>query len=270
MIVDGRQIAEDIYRQIANELSHLGRTPHLTVVTSQPDFATQRYLALKKRKAAAVGIDLAIVELPATVTTEECVTTVSRLALQTDGLVVQLPVPAQVDVTRVLGAIPVGVDVDAMNYSGASWPILPPVVGAIAEIADREQVVFAAKQIVILGEGRLVGTPVRTWVASNGWSATVVTESTPAAEHASALRQADIIISGTGRAHLITPDRITPGVILFDAGTSEANGELVGDVHPSCSAVARLFTPVPGGIGPITVAVLLRNCVLLMKAAQNI
>ncbi|MEZ4200596.1 MAG: bifunctional 5,10-methylenetetrahydrofolate dehydrogenase/5,10-methenyltetrahydrofolate cyclohydrolase [Candidatus Paceibacterota bacterium] len=262
MIVDGRAIAADIYREIENAITHLDTTPHLTVFTCAPNFETQKYLDLKRRKAQAVGIGVNVIEFPATITTEEVVQSINHAAMQTDGIIVQLPFPAHVDAEEVLKNIPPSLDVDAMHYDGTATDILPPVVGAIATIAQRHDVLFATSQTLIIGQGRLVGAPAKLWAEKMGAQVSVVTKGSK--DIIEKLHAAQIIITGAGVAGLVRAEQVMEGVIIFDAGTSEEGGELRGDVDPACVEKATLFTPVPGGIGPITVAILLRNLVRLV------
>jgi len=163
-----------------------------------------------------------------------------------------------------LSAILKELDIDNINYEGEETDILPPVVGAIAEIAQRHDVDFAGKNVVVIGRGRLVGKPATLWAKSQGAVVTVIDKDTEDAD--SIMREADIIISGAGVPSLITPDKIKDGVIIFDAGTSEEGGELKGDADQACASKCSLFTPVPGGVGPITIAILLRNLVTLSNS----
>ncbi len=266
MIVDGRSIAALIYKEIENEISHMHVKPHLTVFTCAPNFETQKYLALKRRKAHEVGIGMNIIEFPETITTEEVVMSVRHAPMQTNGIVVQLPFPPHIDIQAVLEAVPLSCDVDAIHYDGSRGDILPPVIGAIDEVSRRHDVLFAAQNVVIVGRGRLVGAPAETWCKKQGASVTVVTKETPNA--AELIGSASILILGAGVPSLVTPDMIREGVILFDAGTSEDGGVLRGDADPACASRASLFTPVPGGIGPITVAILLRNLVALARRGE--
>lgn len=263
MMIDGRKIASEIYREVANEVSHLDVKPHLTVFTCAPNFETKKYLALKLRKAKDVGIGINVIEFPETITTEEVITSIERACIQTDGVVVQLPFPAHVDTDAVLASIPSIYDVDGVTYNGREAKILPPVVGAIAEIALRQSVLFMGQNVTIVGHGRLVGKPAELWAKEQGAKVRVVTKDTNDLEEA--VRSAHILILGAGQAGLITPDMIAEKVVIFDAGTSEDSGELKGDAHPDCALKASLMTPVPGGIGPITVALLLKNLIRLVS-----
>lgn len=261
MIIDGTAIAKDLYREIANQVTHLSQTPHLTVFTCAPNFETQKYLKLKKRKATEVGIGISIVELPDTLTTDEVVQSVQHACMQTDGIIVQLPLPAHIDTSAVLAAIPLPYDVDGMHYDGTAVSWMSPVVGAISEITHKHDILFAAQNVVVVGHGKLVGIPAAVWARSQGATVTVLTAESNDTDSAAAIARADILILGAGVPSLIKADMIKAGVVIFDAGTTEEGGELTGDAHHDCRQKASLITPVPGGIGPVTVAVLLRNVV---------
>ncbi len=266
MIVDGKQIARAVLQELAADVTSLHEMPKLAIVSCAPDLAAQTYLGIKNKQAATVGIVVENITLPANVSTDDCVAAVQKAAVSADGIIVQLPLPKQIDTTEVLKAITINRDVDAIHYDGQDPDMLPPVVGAIAEIAKWEDIDFTDKKIVIVGTGRLVGAPAKIWCETSGWNIVVVTEDTKNPE--AYFRQADILILGAGSAGLITPEKIKTGVVIFDAGASEVRGILVGDADPACAQKAAYMTPVPGGIGPITVAILLRNLVLLHKRSR--
>jgi len=259
MIVDGKAIAKEIYRETANQVTHVSYTPHLTVFTCAPNFETQKYLTLKKKKAAEVGVGVNIIELPQTLTTEEMVQSVAHACMQTDGIIVQLPLPEHIDTDAVLSAIPPKYDVDGMHYDGTAETFMSPVVAAISEIAQRHDVLFASQKVVVVGQGRLVGAPAAIWARTQGAQVTVLTAESE--NNNDVIAEADILILGAGVPGLVKADILKEGVVIFDAGTSEDGGELKGDAHTSCIEKASLITPVPGGIGPITIAILLRNVV---------
>ncbi len=261
MIIDGRQIAKEIIEALTQATSAHRTRPHVTIYASEPNFATRKYLELKQKKAREAGVEVSLIEFKDTVTTEEICDSIANQLSVTDGIIVQLPLPKHVDSDQILSSIPLSHDVDGMHYDGTDATPLSPVVGAIAEIAKRHDVSFAGKQVVVVGQGRLVGQPAAVYARASGAHVAVLTKQ--ADDSAEVVTSADILILGAGVPHLITPDMVKPGVVIFDAGTSEAGGVLVGDAHPDCAEKAALFTPVPGGIGPITVAVLLRNVVEL-------
>lgn len=267
MIVDGKQIASDIAELVANTIKIEAVVPKMVVLTCNPNFETRKYLELKKKKAENLGVDLEVKELAPTSDTADMLAAIKAAIDTADGIIVQLPLPAAIDTALVLAAVPATHDVDAFSYEGSAESVLPPVVGAIEEIALRHSVVFKGKTVVIFGSGRLVGAPAAIYAKSKGANVTVLTEINSQEEVLSATATADIIILGVGKPNLLTPEMVKPGVVVFDAGASEDGGLLVGDASPEVAAKASVFTPVPGGIGPITVALLYRN-LLELKARQ--
>lgn len=262
MLVDGKAIAKEILNAVRTDVEALSRTPTLAAVTCAPNFETKKYLEMKKRKAASVGISLSVIELPESATTAEAVACVQRIAQDADGVVVQLPLPPHIDRDVVLTSVPMERDPDAFGYDGDRYQVLPPVAGAIDELSKRHGVGWEGKRVVVLGHGRLVGQPAARYAGAKGAKLSVLTEENFDTE---SLRQADILITGIGQPRFVTPEMVQDGVIVFDAGTSEDGGELVGDVDPAVADKAALFTPVPGGIGPLTIALLLRNLLGLVR-----
>lgn len=271
MIIDGTKIAEDMAATLAYRVRTLPRAPRLCALYAAPTFATTRFLAIKEARARSIGIPLDAVELGADIDTAGVVAAVVRAASEYEGVLVQLPFPPQVDVAAVLAAIPYNRDVDVIGGEAVQQlalgdtEALPPVVGAIRAIARSAGVDFAGKRVVVVGAGRLVGQPAAAWLRQQGAEVVVLTEEI--ADLAAETLQADVLVLGAGVPGLIRPEMVKEGVLIFDAGTSEAAGKLVGDADPACAPRAALFTPVPGGIGPITVSVIFEN--LLAFAARG-
>ncbi|MBP6924439.1 MAG: bifunctional 5,10-methylenetetrahydrofolate dehydrogenase/5,10-methenyltetrahydrofolate cyclohydrolase [Candidatus Pacebacteria bacterium] len=263
MIIDGKAVAKRIYDEVAKEVAGLSKVPVMAAITCAPNFETQKYLELKKRKAEEVGITLRVVELPKTATTEEVTEHIQTVLLDVDGVVVQLPFPAHIDRETVLRAVPVTKDPDGFSYGTISDTCLPPVPAAIMEIAKAYNISFKDKVVLVLGQGRLVGLPTARFLETQGANVTVLTKDDKNPEEL--LQNADIIVTGIGVPHFVTKEMVRNGVVIFDAGTSEDGGLMVGDVHPDVAQKASFFTPVPGGIGPVTVAVLLKNLVSLIE-----
>lgn len=261
MIIDGKAIAAEIYEEVKGAAAKLPRPPQLTALTCAPNFETRSYLELKKRKATQVGIRLNVVEIPESAETSDAVACVERLLPECDGLVVQLPLPTHIDREAVLAVVPPEKDPDGFSYGALEASCLPPVAAAIDEIAKRHGVVWQDAAVTVIGFGRLVGKPAAHLAEQRGANVTVLERG----DDLALLAEADIIISGVGHPHLVTKDMVKEGVVVFDAGTSEDGGELVGDVHPAVAEVASLMTPVPGGIGPITVAALFKNLLSLIR-----
>lgn len=265
MTVDGTQIAADILAAVKAEVDASQATYTMTAVTCGPNFETQNYLTMKKRRAAAVGISLNVVELPVSATTKQAIECVQTVAAQSDGVVVQLPLPEHIETDAVLQAVPTDKDPDGFSYGEKRDRLLPPVVGAIDAISRVHDVQWKNKRVVILGKGKLVGGPATRYARKQGARVRVYDETNL---DQSSLKTADIIVSGIGQPAFLTAATLGEGVIVFDAGTSEAGGVLVGDAHADVATVASLVTPVPGGIGPITIAYLLRNLVTLAQSKQ--
>ncbi len=263
MIVDGKAIAHEILAGVKVEISSLNKPPHLTVFTCAPNFETQKFLALKQKRAAEVGIELTVVALDPQIITAEVIRIINETVPHTDGVVVQLPFPMTIDTVSVLKNIPHSHDVDALWYAGEETNVLPPVVGAIDAIATKYQIDWASKDVVVVGRGRLVGAPAALFAMGKGAHVTVLEKDTE--DNEEKIKKADIVILGAGVPGLITSRMLKNGVVIFDAGTSEEGGMLVGDADPSVEAVASLVTPVPGGIGPITIAILLKNVLHLAQ-----
>ncbi len=263
MIVNGKKIATGIYESIYKSVERAERAPHLTIFTCEPNFETKKFLTLKETKAKGVGIEVSVKKFSSTTNENEIIESISSHQKDTDAIVVQLPFPAHINSEKLIMTIPNDKDADAFMYSGEETEILPPVVGAISTISKEHNVVFKNKNVVVVGEGRLVGKPATAWAKANGAKVTVVNKKTKNIKEV--IETADVLILGAGKAGLVTSDMVKEGVIIFDAGTSEDSGVLKGDADPDCASKADLFTPVPGGIGPVTVAVLLKNVLLLTK-----
>ncbi len=255
MIIDGKKIAEGVYEKLRADVALLARAPRLAVITCAPNFETQKYLALKEKKAHDVGILTKIIELTEESVTEDFLIAVKFAVSEADGVIVQLPLPAHIDTEVVLNAIPHTHDVDALNHTNTK--VLSPVVGALYEILLLNNIDVREKQVTVIGSGRLVGLPASQWFMRAGAHVSVVIKDT--VNISEYTKNADIIVCGAGVPGLLTPDMVKDGVIILDAGTSEDGGVLKGDAHSDCALKASLFTPVPGGIGPMTIAILLRN-----------
>jgi methylenetetrahydrofolate dehydrogenase (NADP+)/methenyltetrahydrofolate cyclohydrolase len=267
MIVNGTEIGRDILATTKRDSALVRRSLIVEAIVVAPTPATESYLRIKAVRAADAGMELSITRLPDEATTEEVATAVR--ASTAAALIVQLPLPPGIDTSAVLNAIPRAQDADVLSdgayqdfVDSVPEALLPPVVGAVAEIFRRAGVALAGKRVVVIGNGKLVGRPMVAWFKQQGIAPAVVDQGS-AASLAMLIKNADVIVSGVGQAGLITADMLKPGVVLIDAGTSESGGAIVGDATPSCSAIASVFTPVPGGVGPIAVACLFRNALTL-------
>jgi len=256
MIIDGRALASEVLMDAKLRAEALHRRPNVLVyVAPEETAATRSYLKIKARSADAAGCDF-----------EETQSLIS--SSRADAIIVQLPLPSEMNQEEVLNSIPLHQDADVLSRAarekfeqGAVDALLPPVVAAVREIFMQNDVDPRRKKAVVIGAGFLVGAPCATWLKQQGADVVIVTKESGTLT--SALKEADIIISGAGSPHLIKPDMLKQNVVLIDAGTSESNGEVVGDADPACAEKCLLFTPVPGGVGPLAVACLFENAVTL-------
>jgi methylenetetrahydrofolate dehydrogenase (NADP+) / methenyltetrahydrofolate cyclohydrolase len=261
MIIDGRTLAREVLARTKVRAEALGRRPQVVAyVAGEPTPATRSYLKIKERSAESAGCEFIEQRDLASFATA-------------DAGIIQLPVPKEFE--HMLDTISVDKDADVLSASarekferGDADALVPPVVGAIAEIFDKYAVRVESQRAVVVGAGFLVGAPSATWLKQKGAEVEVATSKT--ADLAGLLIGADIIISGVGSPHLIKPDMLKDGVVLIDAGTSESGGVLAGDADPACAEKCSLFTPVPGGVGPIAVAKLFENAVTLTERATHL
>jgi methylenetetrahydrofolate dehydrogenase (NADP+)/methenyltetrahydrofolate cyclohydrolase len=265
MIIDGKQIAAEIYASLKERPELVGARLGMVVCGGNP--ATQSYVALKEKIAASLGVALVRQELPQDATTQDVVLAVEKLSGQVGGIVVQLPLPEHIDTDLVLASLAQDQDVDALNHEipyDDEW-VHAPVAEAVLEIFERAQVRVAGKKVAVVGMGRLVGIPVSEMLIRENADVNIFIEG----DSLEPIKEADIIVSGVGTPGLIAPSMVKPGAVLIDAGTSEQAGKLAGDIDPACAEAASVYTPVPGGVGPITVAMLFKNfAVLLSKNKQ--
>lgn len=248
--VNGREIADAIYARLAGAGSASGG--RLGIVCCEPNAVIESFVRIKARAAARLGVSLVREDVGADMGTQGIVDAIGQLAEQTQGIIVQLPMPESVDLGRVLAALPGTHDVDGI---GPRARVMPPVARAVQEILSRSGVEIARKNAVVIGAGRLVGAPAAAMLRRSGAQVAVLTKG----DSLEVLADADIIVSGAGEPGLITPDMIRDGTVLIDAGTSEQGGKVRGDADPSCAAKCSVFTPVPGGVGPIAVAMIFEN-----------
>lgn len=261
MIIDGKQVGREILESVRAQ----GTPARVRAISVAPDAATQSYLRIKRRAAEAAGMELEAVDLPDTATEEDVRAAIA--APGADAIIVQLPLPAHIDTDRVLAAIPVGKDADVLSPEARERElVVPPVAAAVEEALVRGSIAVPGAHAAVIGKGRLVGMPVAERLEALGATVAAYDEHTFTPD---ALKDADIVVSGAGVPGLVRPDMVKEDAALIDAGTSEQGGAIVGDIDPAAALHARLYTPVPGGIGPITVACLMRNVAQLVKLQKG-
>jgi methylenetetrahydrofolate dehydrogenase (NADP+)/methenyltetrahydrofolate cyclohydrolase len=287
VLLDGRRLAthieESLRAEVATFTTMVGRRPRLVVVLVGDLPASASYVKAKAQAAARVGIDAVVVPVAETASTADLVQLVERIAREesdpADGILVQLPLPARVDATAVLDAVPPDRDVDGFHPENAGLlsqgrpRFIPCTAAGVQRMLIDAGIETAGRHAVIVGRSDIVGKPLALLLASRGTSlpgmpaiggdATVTICHSRSQDLAGETRRADILVAAAGRPGLITADMVKPGAAVVDVGTNRVDGRLVGDVaFEAVRRVAGWISPVPGGVGPLTVAMLLSNTLL--------
>ena len=264
-IISGKDIAQAILDSAKTEINKLSVPPKLVIISYNANKASSQYIRLKTEKAAEVGIECAKLDWSSQ-DLDSCKLAMQKLASDgsVDGIIVQLPVTGLDNFQDVLNLIPASKDVDGLSEASLislkenKQVLIPATPKAIMEIIDKENIELNNKNILIIGQGKLVGLPLGIILKNKRLNITTADAST---NNLSDLTiDADIIITATGSPKLLTGNMVKDGVIVLDAGAAESDGRTIGDVEyesvePKCSLISK----VPGGIGPVTVACLLDN-----------
>jgi methylenetetrahydrofolate dehydrogenase (NADP+) / methenyltetrahydrofolate cyclohydrolase len=266
IILDGKKIAEMRLELVKEQIEDAGLTPHLATVIVGSDPASQMYVRMKHRACEQVGIGSVGIELPADTTTGKVLEKVRQLNAdpEIDGILVQLPLPKGIDTERVIAAINPEKDVDGYHpenmgllFSGRPRFSSCTPAGIMTLLAEY-RIPVAGARAVIAGRSIDVGRPMAALLLNADATVTICHSKTRDLE--GVLRQADILVSAVGKAHFITPDMVKPGAVVIDVGINQLDGKLVGDVDfEKVRVVASAITPVPGGVGPMTIATLMEN-----------
>ncbi len=258
MIIDGRAVADDLYAQLRVRRDVLRTAPRLGIIVAGVNPVIEQFVRIKTRAAGNLDVEVMRVDLPESATTEALIQAVRDLAAKTDALIVQLPLPRGIDTNAVLSEIPHGKDVDVINprHSGEFSPIEAPVALAVVELLRRGGVDPRGQRAVVIGAGRLVGAPSAELLKKLGAEVSMFTLEEGSIED---LKDADIVVCGAGNPGFVKPEHIKEGVAIIDAGASESEGVIRGDADPACAEKASVFSPVPGGVGPVAVAMIFKN-----------
>jgi methylenetetrahydrofolate dehydrogenase (NADP+)/methenyltetrahydrofolate cyclohydrolase len=264
--MDGKALAARIRAEVAREVEELGGLGLATVLVGE-DPASEVYIRLKHKAATEAGIGSHDVRLPETASEEEVLATVTELNAddEVDGVLVQLPMPAGIDEARVIAAIDPAKDVDGLHPLNAGLLFLgrPAHVGAtplgVLELLDEYGVELQGAEAVVLGRSDIVGKPVAHLLLQRHATVTICHSRTR--DLAAEVGRADVLVAAVGVPGLVQGGWIKPGATVIDVGITRTDGGLVGDVAPEAAERAGLLTPVPGGVGPMTIAMLLRSAV---------
>ncbi len=283
-ILDGKALARQVRARITDDVARLnvdhGVIPGLAAVLVGEDPASQVYVGMKHRATEAAGMLSRQLVLPADTAQGELLRIVDELNQDDsiDGILVQLPLPGHLDARTVQEAIDPAKDVDALNpYTAGRLAIGDPTFLSctpygVLELLEHAGVQLAGAHVVVVGRSNLVGRPLSVMLTLKGRDATVTLAHSRTRDLAGVCRSADVVVAAVGRPGLITADMVRPGAVVIDVGTNRtADGGLVGDVaFDEVAAVAGAITPVPGGVGPMTVTMLLQNTLEAARARRGL
>jgi methylenetetrahydrofolate dehydrogenase (NADP+)/methenyltetrahydrofolate cyclohydrolase len=280
VIIDGSAIAKETRAEIAVEVAAMVAAglaaPHLGVVLCGDDPASATYVRNKGRAAERAGIRFTLHTPGGDSSTADILDLCARMSddPDIDGMLVQLPLPRQIDSGAVLEAVPVDKDADGFHplnlgrlAAGGVPRVLPGTPLGCMELLRRSGVPIAGSRAVVIGRSVIVGRPLALLLVNADATVTVCHSKTR--DLAAVCREADILVAAIGRPGMITADYVKPGAAVIDVGTTSVDGQLVGDVdRASVEPVAGWLTPVPRGVGPMTIAMLLRNTLALARARR--
>lgn len=276
VILDGKWVRDQIFAELKPRIEKLARShrqPGLAVILAGHDEGSEIYVRLKMKTSAELGIYGEKITRPDTVTTGELLGIIEGLNQrpEIDGILVQTPLPPQVDKNRVLRAIRPDKDVDGFHpinvgalVENIQGPRACTPVG-ILDMLRRYNIAIEGRHAVVVGRSDIVGKPLALLLLHANATVTICHSKT--VNLAEECRRADILVAAIGKAHMITRDFIKPGAVVIDVGMNrKADGKLAGDVNPDdAKALASAYTPVPGGVGPLTIAMLMSNTVDLAE-----
>ena len=285
-IIDGKAISDQIKKEIAAEVAgmidHGQNAPHLAAVIVGEDGASQTYVASKEKACHSVGMTSSVYRLPERTTEAELLQTVEFLNNdpEIDGYIIQLPLPKHIDEDKIINAIKPSKDVDgftSINVGRLQLGLpcfVPATPNGIMELIKRSGIETVGKNVVVLGRSNIVGTPMAILMSRKGIDATVTLCHSKTQNLPEICRQADIVVAAIGKQGFVKADMVKPGAVVIDVGihrvedpSSSKGYKILGDVdYEEVAKVASAITPVPGGVGPMTIVSLLQNT---LKAAKG-
>jgi methylenetetrahydrofolate dehydrogenase (NADP+)/methenyltetrahydrofolate cyclohydrolase len=277
-ILDGKLVAAAVKAEVAKEVGGLGFTPGLATILVGNDPASHTYVRGKRSDAAEVGIESFHHELSADISQSELEELVDSLNHDdsVDGILVQLPLPGDLDAERIVETIDPLKDVDGLHPHNLGLLVLdrpglrPCTPSGIMRILDHYDIPTSGARAVVVGRSFLVGRPLALMLASRGADATVSVAHSRTGDLRAVTGEADILVAAVGSPELITADYVKPGAVVIDVGINRGDSGLVGDVDfKSVSDIASAITPVPGGVGPMTRAMLLVNTLAAAKSRRG-
>jgi len=272
IILNGKKLAGEILAKVKKGIKSRRLRLGLAVILVGDNPISKIYIRQKEKACQKVRIIFRLFKFPAKIKIEKLKRDIEEIVRDPDnsGIIIQLPLPNNFNTQEILNLIPPEKDIDVLSetslgkFSQKTLPILPPVVSGIANLLKKHKIKIQGKNILIIGIGRLVGYPLAIWFLQENATVSVINKYSK--DILSFTKKADILISGVGKPNLIEGNMVKKGVVVIDAGTSVENGKLRGDIDfKSVSKKASYITPVPGGVGPMTVACLIENLLKLNR-----
>ena len=275
-IMDGKNLSNIIKDDLRKEISMYVQTPILAVITIGDDEASKVYVNNKRKSCEQVGISFMHFDYLSEVKESVVINKIKELNkdVSVNGIIVQLPIPDHFNVEKIINTIDVSKDVDGLTNESKirrmnnEESLVPCTTKGILELLDYYKINMESKRVVVVGRSELVGTP--TYQECLKRNATVTICYSKTIDLGSITKEADILIVATGHKYLIDKNMIKEGCVIIDVGISRDNGKLYGDVNPDVSDKCSYLTPVPGGVGPMTVVMLLKNTFIAYKSQHGV
>lgn len=275
-IMDGKNLSNIIKDDLRKEISMYVQTPILAVITIGDDEASKVYVNNKRKSCEQVGISFMHFDYLSEVKESIVINKIKELNkdVSVNGIIVQLPIPDHFNVDKIINTIDVSKDVDGLTNESKirrmnnKSSLIPCTTKGILELLDYYKINIESKRVVVVGRSELVGTP--TYQECLKRNATVTICHSKTIDLGSITKEADILIVATGHKYLIDKNMIKEGCVIIDVGISRDNGKLYGDVNPNVSDKCSYLTPVPGGVGPMTVVMLLKNTFIAYKSQHGV
>jgi methylenetetrahydrofolate dehydrogenase (NADP+)/methenyltetrahydrofolate cyclohydrolase len=273
-ILDGKALSQRIKSDISGLVKQLAKPPGLGTILVGSDPGSVSYVAGKHRDCAEVGITSIRIDLLDSASEKEILDAVAQLNKDANctGFIVQLPLPAGVDAQKVLASVDPKKDADGLHPNNLGKLVLdtktitPCTPKAILRLLTEYKINLSGKSVLVIGRGTTVGRPLSILLSQKAVNATVTLAHTATSNLNQLLKDADVVIAAIGKPHFVKPAMIKPGAVVIDVGITRSGAQLLGDVDPAITEAASYFAPMPGGVGPMTRAMLLSNLLELAKA----
>ena len=273
-ILDGKALSQRIKSEISGVVKQLAKPPGLGTILVGSDPGSVSYVAGKHRDCAEVGITSIRIDLPDSASEKEILEAVAQLNKDANctGFIVQLPLPAGVDAQKVLASVDPKKDADGLHPNNLGKLVLdtktitPCTPKAILRLFTEYKINLSGRSVLVIGRGTTVGRPLSILLSQKAVNATVTLAHTATSNLNQLLKDADVVIAAIGKPHFVKPAMIKPGAVVIDVGITRSGPQLLGDVDPAIAEASSYFAPMPGGVGPMTRAMLLSNLLELAKA----